>query len=489
MRPPRRGADAVRSPTSAALLAVFAVLGGCVEDLPPVGHVVVYLDTDAPLPSPPGATTVRGAPAPLFDRVRVELFAPGAAAPCGGCVREFDLDEAMVRDGASLTVVAADGAGTAPRARLRLFRGTPLGPDPAPESTVELVIQLPEIGPDGGVAVTAFLPTDAVGVPIGTLDAPAPATRGWSGSGHAGEWKPARRVPCVGEAQPGEVCIPGGAYWMGDRRLVGLPDTWAANVERLVVVSPFWMDAAEITVREFRDAMTTEFEDTGTRGAVPWTGHYGTSNDDEISDFCTYTAAPEEAHDRLPVNCVWPGAAEAYCAKRGARLPTEAEIELVSGDFASRIHPWGADEPSCDDAVWGRSNVLPSSPDSVSPCAAPGEVVLPVALFDAAGMPRPSRDRVELENGTVFDLAGNLSELTSDRFNEPWEACWNRPGSQVLVDPVCTTPGEEGEGARAVRGGFWFGPSYLTRAAVRFAQQEAPGIQTGLRCVRSASSP
>lgn len=460
--------------------AALVVLAGCVEDLPPLGHIVLFIDTDALLPSPPGAAVDPEKPAALFERVRVELFAPGAVDACDRCVREFDLDEAVVRAGASLTVVAADGAGPAPRARLRLFRGAPLGPDPAPESTIELVLQLPEIPAEGGVAVTAFLPTDAVGVPIGTLEAPAPATRGWAGSGHAGDWKPGLRVPCLGEARGGAICIPGGAYWMGNRRTVGLPGQWAADIERLVVLSPFWMDSAEVTVAQLRASGITR--------VIPWTGKYGSAAVD-ISDYCTFTSTPHELHDRLPVNCVWRDAAAAYCATQGATLPTEAQLEYAAGDLGSRLHPWGADEPSCEDAVWGRTNnVVPSAPGAVGPCLAPDAIAMPLPLFDAQGTLRPGRDRVELEGGTVFDLAGNVTEWTSDLFNEPLEPCWNRAGSQVLVDPTCTTPGEEGE-SYVTRGGFWWGPSYLTRAAVRFAQADgAPGIQTGFRCVRPADA-
>jgi formylglycine-generating enzyme required for sulfatase activity len=394
-------------------------------------------------------------------------------------VREFDLDEAMVRSGASLTVVAADPAGTAPRARLRLFRGAPLGPDPAPQATVELVLQLPEIPPSGGTIVTAFLPTDAVGNPIGSLEAPARPRPGWSGSGSPGSFPLARRVPCQGEAHPGEVCIRGGAYWMGNRTLTGLPGKWSANVERLVVVSPFWIDAAEVTVEAFRAAAIP--------GAFTWSGTY--ENDPLApTNACTFTAAPDPSHDLLPVNCVSQDAAIGFCAAKGAMLPTEGQFEFVAGDFASRLHPWGVDEPGCDDAVWGRSNIVPHAPGDVSPCMPPDEIALPLALVRADGTTRPGRDRVEVDDGTVFDLAGNLTEWTRDLFNEPWEACWNRAGSQVFVDPVCLTEGEEGH-AYATRGGIWFGPSYLTRAAARFAQQPAQAIQTGIRCVRPANAP
>jgi len=481
MRSFRRGAVAVRS---AALIVV--ALAGCAEVLPPDGHVILYVDADAPLPNAPGSIPVAGAPAALFDRVRVELFAPDGATPCDGCVREFDLDQETVRGGATFKIVAADGAS---RARLLLFRGTPLGPEPAPQSTIELVMQLPELPSEGAVEVTAFLPTEALGVPIGSLDEPVPAALGWSGAGHAGDWKPAQRVPCVGDARPGEVCIPGGAYWMGHRTMVGLPGRWAANVERLVVVSPFWMDSTEVTVSQFRDVMTTPFESTGTNGAIPWTGHYATSPDDPILDSCTFTVAPEPAHDRLPVNCVWRRAAEAFCANKGSRLPTEAEFEFVAGAFESRLHVWGSDEPSCDDAVWGRSTVVPHKTGDASPCVAEGAIALPLELFDAEGTVRAGRDRVEIEGGTVFDLAGNVGEWTSDTFNEPWEACWNREGSQVFVNPSCAIPGEEGEGYHAVRGGLWYGPAALTRAAARYAQSPDPGVHTGFRCVRSATAP
>src|SRR6185436_82728 len=97
---------------------------------------------------------------------------------------------------------------------------------------------------EGSIDVTVFLPTDAVGRPIGTLDDPIPADLRAPGISAVGTWPGARRVPCQGMANPGEVCVPGGAFWMGNP-LLSVGD---ATRQRLVVLSPFFIDSAEVTV-------------------------------------------------------------------------------------------------------------------------------------------------------------------------------------------------------------------------------------------------
>jgi formylglycine-generating enzyme len=465
---PRRDGCPVRRRLAALGALAWAALPSCADELPPLGHVVVHVDTDAPLPPAPGEAP--SGPWFLFDRVRIDVFEAGADEPCRECTREFDLDERTVREGASFTIVAP--VGTAPRARFRLFRGVPLGPDPAAESTVELVVRMPPVPSEGAVDVTALLATESVGAPTGTLDEPEEATLGWGGAGRPGSWRPALRAPCAGSPRPGEVCIPGGAFWMGNRSMPVLPGRPDANVERLVALSPFFMDVAEVTVKAFRDA--------GIEGVIRWSGEYGTG---WFADNCTFTAEPDDTHDALPVNCVTHAAATSYCAEKGARLPSEAEYEFVAGVFASQIHPWGTDEPTCADAVWGRPYAASGSAPPVAQCFVPLSQSGPAALFDARGAPRPGRDRAELTDGAVFDLAGNVREWTRDL---SLASCWTRTGGQLFVDPECAGDPRPG-GAHIVRGGSWRDPAFYTRAALR--QEMVDTMHTtdvGFRCVRAA---
>ena len=70
-------------------------------------------------------------------------------------------------------------------------------------------------------------------------------------------WPSAVRVPCAGSAAAGEVCVPGGAYWMGNAKLTGEGTGDAADRLRLVVVPPFFLDATEVTVGRVRAAGAT----------------------------------------------------------------------------------------------------------------------------------------------------------------------------------------------------------------------------------------
>ncbi len=55
--------------------------------------------------------------------------------------------------------------------------------------------------------------------------------------------------------------------------------------------------------------------------------------------------------DDEPVRCVSWHAASAFCAFRGARLPTEQEWEAAARGADGRLHPWGEEAPSCERTV------------------------------------------------------------------------------------------------------------------------------------------
>ncbi len=108
-------------------------------------------------------------------------------------------------------------------------------------------------------------------------------------------------------------------------------------------------------------------------------------------------------HPNRPVTGVsWFGAA-AYCAWKGARLPTEAEWERAAAGEGKREYPWGDEKPDAQ-----RANYREGGPGHATP----------VGLYPAGGTPEG-----------LQDMAGNV-----------WEWCedWYEKGK-----------------SRVVRGGAW----------------------------------
>jgi hypothetical protein len=221
-------------------------------DAPP--SVVVHFDTDAPIHSTAGDPIT--APTPLFDALRVEVYPPNATAPCAGCVNDFDVTAEMFAQGTvSLGVPLTDQGGYVLHARLYLRRlATPDGP--APDATIDKLVSIPESGSGITDGLVFFDTTSAGASHNATSDTPD-ALAAYDGSpSSVGSWPPAQRVSCDVNATPqpeGAVCIPGGAYWMGTQDGQPLPDR-SATWHRLAVMSPFYLDADEVSVARFRAA-------------------------------------------------------------------------------------------------------------------------------------------------------------------------------------------------------------------------------------------
>jgi len=254
----------------------------------------------------------------------------------------------------------------------------------------------------------------------------------------------------------------------------------SSTAQRLVIVSPFFVDIGETTVAAYRAAGVARVLDNVT----PWSGE---SSGDSASDWCTYTSVADPDRDPLPVNCItWAGARD-YCLTNGGDLPTEAQFEYLAGGLESRTYPWGLDDPSCEDAIWGRGVGLAGA---IAPCAGAlggalgGPLPLPVDLQDETPPPR-RRDVVARGDVRVFDLAGNSGEWVRDAFQRTEEPCWHRAGtSNVLTDPICEQTGQDGD-RRSYRGGTWIsGGGVDLRAANRWS--ETPDdflLNGGFRCV------
>jgi formylglycine-generating enzyme required for sulfatase activity len=326
---------------------------------------------------------------------------------------------------------------------------------------VDVTFSLPSVGATGVIERTAFLPTDAVGLPMGPID----TTPGAPSPSHVGTWADAHRTPCNREAGLDEVCVPGGAYWMGNPHSIdtGLGDQ--ANRSRLVVVSPFFLQRTEVTVAAYRlDA---------SKSVLPWTG---STKGDQTNDYCTFTSTPDANEDK-PVNCIYWADARNYCRARGGDLPTEAQIEYVAGGLVSHRFVWGEEAPTCSDAVYGRAG-WGLFDNLISPCktSTPPGGPLPVGFRVSP----PRRDRLWTGTGTIFDLIGNVGEWARDEFQEQVGPCWSKGG--VFRDPLCQT----GVGVHTARGGDWRTVGSLILASGRYGvDAKTASVVVGFRCARS----
>lgn len=470
------------------LVGLAFTAASCVEaeTLPPLGHHVVTIDTDAIVPPDPREPVPVSAAIPLFDRLELAILREGEEAPTPEAVRDFPVDESSFANrGATFTVDAS--AGEVVRVRARLFRSTTTFDGiPRPESTIEVTAELPRTPKEGAVYTTVTLLTEDTGVKRGTPDEPLSPESNDSSRVRPGEveaslvgtWPGATQRACDGEGASGEACVHGGAYWMGNPLVTG-DDFSESDRQRLVVLSPFFLDTREVRVGELREWLSTRPElDTVVR-----------KSDDITSDafFCTYTDSPLE-NELMPANCVRWDTALAYCESRGATLPTEAQFEFASSELRSALFVWGTDKPPlCEAAVWGRGgrpNTVIAGVGS-DECLSLGDG--PQSLPDDPIERNLTRltDRISLGATEVFDLAGNLQEWVRDRYNKQDESCWQRSESNVFVDPVCSSPGEIS--ARSVRGGSWIQDREFLRAAYRANRTpDVADYVIGFRCARPA---
>jgi len=450
----RRRASRWRSPLR-ALLPALAALASCraFEDstLPPEGQLVLHVDTDAIVPLGPGEAPDATTPAPLFDRLTVSMFAPGESVPCAGCTREFPVTRAAFAEG-RVSVGLVPRAGVAGyRARVALYRSGGSLAAARATSTLETVVALPTTGAEGITTGHVVLLTTDVGSPQGSLEVPLPLPEGAPGPSRVDGFARAERRGCAGAPREGEVCVPGGAFWMGDLS-ASVPS------ERLVVVSPYFLDRTEVTVGRLRAApLAREL-----RANVNYTAASA------ASPYCTYSPSPE-GREGMPVACVTYEIAQRFCEEAGGRLPTEAELAYVMSGRVGTSFVWGNDVPGCTDAVLARG--LPSMPDGKRFCARLG--------IGPSNVATSARDVLRVPGGELFDLSGNVSEFTSDDFADAENPCWS--GTTVLVDPRCRTGGPE----VAFRGTDWTSSLGESSAAGRgFFERDVVGNNIGFRCAR-----
>jgi formylglycine-generating enzyme len=448
-------------------LAPLVVLVGCARSLPPSGQIVLFVDTDAIVVSA-GADPRRLAA--QVDRARFEIVVDGATL--GGSARVFPIDEELVRSQRLSFGIAPVANDASVAVRVRLYRADRvLEGDPPVGVTLDTTVTLPPVADEGIVELSILLSADDVGRAVG----PVPAVPGRPPASRVGTWHGGRHVGCGGPPRDGEACVAGGSFFFGDPAFRGR--TFANDIvdERLVTISPFFLDAREVTVAELRAAIPSLAGAKLPLARDP-VGKTGTD-----ADFCNWSDAPG-AFEGLPVTCVPWETARAFCRAKGADLPSEAQFEYVtSGLGEERAFPWGDDEPDCTGSVWGRGGEGVFAEGS-SACRT-------AATHDSAALPGSgARDRVDPSraggNGPeLVDLGGNVNEWTLDVWGSPSETLW---GSVLpVVDPVNTTAGAFGPDARPVRGGAWPFTILTNRAAFRIKREASDRRgDTGFRCAR-----
>lgn len=277
----------------------------------------------------------------------------------------------------------------------------------------------------------------------------------------------ARRPP-VAKADPVEVTVPAGVLLRG--RSDGRPDE-APRHE--VDVSGFRMDAMLVTRADFeRFVVRTHFVTTAERIG------YGLGASEGMEDWAWeripgasfrrpfWEETPDHAsflRPDAPVTMVTWHDAVAYCADRGARLPTEAEWELAmrAGNMTAR-YPWG-EEPVTDGA-W-RLNFWQGTSHAKNDRLDGWVYVSPVKAYPPNAL-------------GIHDPVGNVWQWTADWYDEKTYATTARR------DPKGPATGTK----RVTRGGSWWcgactcegnGLNYRGKAA-----PAAPFNNIGFRCAR-----
>ncbi len=307
-------------------------------------------------------------------------------------------------------------------------------------------------------------------------------------------------IPCVGEPQAGELCVPGGKYVMGC--VPGDVDCDAEEGPMVeVTLSPFFVDVHEVTHDELIPWLNTLFDGyirmgglvatEGSDGHLLWanTGapvfmgdgdglYHWYSMFDELPVAVTqmiidHTCFLRPSDAAAAGGMAWWGA-KLYCEHHGKRLPTEAQWEAAARGQTLDEYPCGTDIEPC---WWGtydcREDGDCAYENCFSPCTIPFHVDSPIS-----GCWSPHE---------VADMLDNAHEWVLDWMDDGDDHSWCAGG--------CTDP-QPREGAKPIlKGGSvtGCGPGNGikgTRISSRCRMNDATGNGgTGFRCVRPAVAP
>ena len=410
----------------------------------------------------------------------LEILDDAGNLACSGCRRETSAADATALPLSFGVESPADHIQL--HVRIRLYRHSRVGSDGLPAGTalLDTLARLPPASSDIRISIPLLM--DCFGVPSDPVQhlacdaqtrtaGPEPLAADGPPSVTA-SWPAAQAVDCAGAPPDGMLCQQAGLILMGSADTPYSEADYDPLPERLVRVSPFALDAAELTVGKVRALLQA-----GTLDAA----HAPTPRATDLRQAdgeCTYLDMTDPTNDALPVNCLTLEDARAVCSALGNRLPTEAEWELVARNGASETtYPWGDDDSACARAIVGRGRNALEGVD-------PGPTVCRTLNAGVTVPPGPiaGGSAADVTLLGIRDLGGNVAEWVADAF-QPYDGpCWS--ASTLLQDPLCTA--SDPNAGHSVRGGSWSGAEASAEAAVR-SEYDPRTISSGIgvRCARS----
>lgn len=127
------------------------------------------------------------------------------------------------------------------------------------------------------------------------------------------------------------VVVPAGDFIAGCRARVDSDCLASEEPEGLRSQAAFSIDRTEVTIAAYQTCVDA-----------------GACTPPDEGEACNWGVPGRERH---PVNCVDWSQAAAFCAWRGARLPTEWEWEKAARGTEGAMNPWGDDPADCSRAV------------------------------------------------------------------------------------------------------------------------------------------
>lgn len=363
--------------------------------------------------------------------------------------------------------------------------------EPSPGASIDRLVRLRLIPGHRGT-MQVLLAGDCFGVPndiaTGTscIDGPnavpvdlvAPGGELTRAGQRPPSWRGDDPSPCT--AQPRgpsalldeEVCIPGGAFLMGDT--LALTDLdFKTQPERVRVVEPFLLDKYELTVGRYREALRRGFPPL----AVPSALRENNARFEVGKAACTWsdekTFSGSHERDSFPLNCITWEAARAVCKFFGGDLPAEDQWEYAATAAARPAEtqfPWGDELGNCERVVTDRSDGLANA------CLTTPQRYGPVAVDDRQ---YAQGDRTPLG---VVGLGGNVAEWLRTGFYSYEHSAWTRAGSR---QPLPASADADAP-LRALRGGDWASFRLFATGSARRARPVLTRDDAfGFRCVRA----
>jgi serine/threonine-protein kinase len=241
------------------------------------------------------------------------------------------------------------------------------------------------------------------------------------------------------------VWVPAGEFTMGSND--GDSDEQPVHT---VYLDDYWIDQTEVTNAQYAACVAA--------------GTCAPPGDSSSASRGSYYGNPD--YDDYPVIYVSWRDADAYCAWREARLPTEAEWEKAARGNDGRTYSWGDNSisgelaNSCDvncELDWKDANIDDGYADTS-----------PVGSYPAGASPYGARD-----------MAGNVWEWVADWYDRYYYN--SRAANENPAGPLSG-------GYRVLRGGGWFNNEWDVRAALRLRSR--PDVRydgSGFRCARDPS--